>query len=82
MEMEMQKLTVYHYGETPEEDRRVTLSPQMVVAVVAEIEDTTVQGRTVRNVTVLASDGGNLPLSINHEDLEKLESVIGAYSFG
>ena len=79
--MEMHTLRVYHYGATPEEDRRITLSPANVAMLASETEDVQVQGRTVRNISVLFVDGGSVGVTVAHDDLELLEATIGAYCF-
>ena len=78
---EMSTLRVAHYGETPEEDRRITLAPANICAIAAETEDVQVQGRTLRNVSVLFIDGGSMALTVDHSDLELLENTVGAYCF-
>ena len=80
--MEFQKLTVHHYGETAEDDRRITLSPQNIHLVAAKVEDSNVNGRSVREVTVLFTDGGSADMVVNHSDLELLESAIGSFYLG
>ena len=80
--MEFQKLTLSHYSDKPEEERRVTLSPGNIIAVAAEMEDTTVANRSLRAVTVMFLDGGSIDLVINHADLESLENAVGAYCIG
>ena len=80
--MEFQKLTVHHYADLEEEDRRITISPMNVALVAAETEDMTVRGRSLRHVTVLFTDGGSTDLSINHSDLELLEGAIGSFCLG
>ena len=80
--MEMQTLRVHSYGETAEDDRRVTIAPNNVVALAASTEDTQVQGRTLRGVSVLFIDGGSMDLVVDHADLQLLETTIGAFSFG
>lgn len=72
-------LRVMHYGETEAENKRITLSPMNLLALAADIEDVTVQGRSLRNVVALAVEGSNLPLCVDHADLELLESAVGSY---
>lgn len=79
--MDLQKLTVYHYHEDKEEERRITLSPEKITVVAAKVTDDIIDGRSVRSVTVLFVDGSNVGLNINHADLELLESAVGAYCF-
>lgn len=79
--MEMQKLTVHCYAELPEEERRVTLSPSLITAIVAHNEDITLNGRSLRYVTVVFMDGNSLELIVNHADLNTLEEAIGSYCF-
>jgi hypothetical protein len=78
--LELQKLTVHHYGETSVEDRRITLSPMNIMGMAAEVEDVTVNGRSVRNVSVLFLEGGSIGLCVNHSDLSLLESAIGTFA--
>ncbi len=80
--MQYQKLTVYHYADKPEEERRITISPNLVTVVAAGVSDITINGRSLRNVTILFTDGGSIDVNINHLDLETLESAIGTYSMG
>jgi hypothetical protein len=80
--MEMQTLRVHSYGETPEDDRRVTIAPNNVVALAASTDDVQVQGRSLRAISVLFVDGGAMDLVVDHADLQLLEDTIGAYSFG
>lgn len=79
--MNMQKLTVFHYGETTEEDRRITLSLMNITVVAAATEDTTVNGRSLRSVAVLFTDGSSVDLLINHEDMMTIETAVGSYCF-
>lgn len=80
--MEFQKLTVHHYGSTTEEDRRMTISPLNALMVAAGVEDCVVNGRSLRAVTILFSDGGSADLVLNHSDLELLESAVGSFCLG
>ena len=80
--MELQKLTLHHYGETTADDRRITLAPMNITVVAAQIEDTVVNGRTLRSVSVLMTDGGAIDLNLNHSDLETLEAAVGSYCLG
>lgn len=77
--MQLQKLTLHHYGETTTDDRRITLSPMNITVVAAAIEDSMVNGRSLRQVTVLFGDGGSIDLNINHADLELIEGAIGSF---
>jgi hypothetical protein len=79
MEIQMKRLTVHHYGETTEEDKRITISPANIFALAADVEDVVVNGRTLRNVVVLGIDGGSIPLTVNHADLSILEEATGSY---
>lgn len=80
--MEFNKLTIHHYEADVKDDRRMTLSPTNIVMVAAEVEDVSLNGRSLRNITVLFMDGNSVDLTINHSDLECLEAAVGAYSFG
>lgn len=77
--MEKYKLTVHHYSENPEEERRVTLSPGQISFVAIGVEDITVGSRSLRSVTVMFMDGGSVDLVVNHSDMEMLESAVGTY---
>jgi len=80
--MELEVLRVLSYGETPEQDLRITISPMNVLAIVAENEDSTIQGRAVRRVDVLLGEGEQLSVVVNHQDLELLERAIGSFCLG
>jgi len=77
--MEMQILTVHHYDENLEEERRITLSTQNITVVAAHVNDITIRGRSLRRVTVLLADSANVDLVLNHADLELLEKAVGAF---
>jgi hypothetical protein len=77
--MEFQKLTVHHYADNTVDDKRITISPSNVAMIAADVDDSTVNGRSVRHVTVLFLDGGSATISINHQDLETLEGAIGSF---
>jgi hypothetical protein len=78
---EVQVLRVHHIDADEKEDRRVTIAPMNVAALVAHEEDTIVRGRSVREISIMFLDGGNISIAVNHSDLELLETTIGAYSF-
>jgi hypothetical protein len=80
MTPDMRVLNLQHYGETPEEDLEVTLSPMTIKMVAAK--NVTVQGREVKETTILFLDSEPVTLNLNSIDLLSLQSVIGAYSFG
>ncbi len=77
--MDLQKLTITHYEEDSKDDRRVTLSPGNVGMIAAEIDDCTVNNRSVRKVSILFLDGNSVELTVNHADLELLETAIGSF---
>ena len=77
--MEFQKLTVHNYGATAEEDRRITLAPANINLAAATTEDSIVNGRSVRVVTILFVDGGSVDITVNHADLSLLEEAIGTF---
>lgn len=79
--MEMQKLTVYHYAEVSEEDRRITLSPSKINVIAANPKDVLLNGRSLVQITVLFDDGGSIDLTINHSDLEMVEGAVGSFCF-
>lgn len=80
--MNLQKLTVHHYDEIIEDERRFTLSPANITVVAAAVEDVQIRGISVRPVTVLFIDGGSIEITINHSDLSQLEEAVGSYCFG
>jgi hypothetical protein len=80
--MELQKLTVRNYDELPENEKRITLSPDKINLVAAGIEDIKINGRALRQVTVLFLDGGSVDLVVDHADLELLEGAIGSFCLG
>lgn len=77
--MDKYKLTVHHYSEKSDEERRITLSPGQISFVAAGTEDVIVNNRSLRSVAVLFLDGGSVDLFLNHADLEMLESAVGTY---
>jgi len=79
MQPDLRVLTVTSYGETPEEDLRVTLNGQVIKMVAAK--DVVAQGRSAKETTILFMDSEPVTLILNLVDLMQLESVIGAYSF-
>lgn len=80
--MHLQILRVQHYGETPADDRRVTIQVANIDAVVAMNEDIEINGRALRNVTVLYTSGRSIDVTVNHADLELLESATGSFCLG
>lgn len=80
--MHMQILRVQHYGETPADDRRVTIQVANINTVVAMNEDTEINGRSLRHVSVLYVSGNSIDLTVNHADLELLESATGSFCLG
>ena len=82
MEVDVQVLRVHHYDEDESQDRRITIAPANVDSLVVKTEDTQVRGRSVREVTVLFSQGQTIAIAINHADLELLESTVGAFFVG
>ena len=78
----MQVLRVHHYGETAEEDRRITIAPAQVSVIAAEVDDVQLQGRSVRKTTILMSDGASIDVNVNHADLDLLETTVGAFYIG
>lgn len=80
--MNIQKLTLHHYGATEAEDRRVTLSPMNVMMIAAEIEDFQLNGRSLRRVSVCMADGESTELVLNHADLDLIENAIGSFCLG
>ena len=75
----MRVLTVTSFGETAQEDLRVTLSPMNIKMTAAK--DGEVQGRPIKMVAVLFMDGESVELNLNEYDLLQVENVIGAYGF-
>jgi len=79
--MNYQILTVYDYAEDPEEDQRVTISPQEIEAVFVKTKEIQRNGRTLVSVCVGMASGNMIALTLNHSDLALLENVAGRYSF-
>lgn len=79
MTPELRVLTLQHYGETPEEDQRVTLSAISIKMVAAQLG--TMQGRPVNLTSILFLDSDPVNLVLNDIDLRQLESVVGTYGF-
>ena len=75
----MRVLTLQHYGETPEDDLQVTLSPATIKMVASK--DVQIQGRLVKEVTILFIDSDPVELNLSPIDLLSLQSVVGAYGF-
>lgn len=77
--MNMRVLTLHHFGETAEDDLQVTLSAMSIKMTAAK--DVEVQGRPVKQVTILFTDSEPVELNISAMDLLNLESVVGSYGF-
>ena len=80
--MNIQRLTLRHYGATEAEDRRITLSPMNILAAVAKIDDIQLNGRSLREISVLMVDQANIDLIVNHADLQLLEDAVGSFCLG
>ena len=78
--MEFKKLTVLHHASLKEDERRITISPGSVSLIAAKTEDIIINGRSLREVSVLFMDGESIEMVVNHSDLEAMEEAIGAYS--
>lgn len=76
---DMRVLTVTSFGNTPEEDMRVTLSPMTIKMVVAR--DGTIQDRVVKIVVIMFLDSDPVELKLSDYDLLQLEQVVGSYGF-
>lgn len=79
MNPDMRVLNLQHYGETPEDDLEVTLSPMAIKMVAAK--NIVVQNREVKETTILFLDSEPITLNLNSIDLISLQNVIGAYGF-
>lgn len=80
MNPNLRVLTLYCYGETPEEDYSATLSAMNIKLVMAK--NTTIQNREAKAVMVLfLGDDSPIELTLSALDLLQLESVVGAYGF-
>jgi hypothetical protein len=80
MHPNMRVLTLHSYGDTPEEDFRVTLAVMNIKMVAAQ--DGMVQDRPVKVTTILfMDDPEHVTLNLSEFDLLQIESVIGAYGF-
>jgi len=80
--MELSRLTVRNYDELPENEKRITLSPDKINLIAADVEDIKINGRALRHVTVLFMDGGSVDLVVDHADLSLLEGAIGSFYLG
>jgi hypothetical protein len=70
-------LTFTHYGDTPEENARMTLSP-VSIKLLAAYEDTK-QGRPVKRVSVLFLEGDVTEIFVSDMDLLTIERAVGMY---
>ena len=77
--MNMRVLTLQHYGETPADNLQVTLCAMSIKMVAAR--DAEIQGRPVKETTILFMDSDPVELNISSLDLMSLEAVVGSYSF-
>jgi hypothetical protein len=76
----MRVLTLHSYGETSEEDFRVTLSVMNIKMVAAQ--DGMVQNRPVKVTTILfMDDPEHVTLNLSEFDLLQIEGIVGAYGF-
>jgi hypothetical protein len=76
----MRVLTLNSFGETPEEDFRVTLSAMNIKMVAAQ--DGMIQNRPVKVTTVLfIGDSECVTLNLSDFDLNQLENCVGAYGY-
>ncbi len=75
----MRVLTLSHFGEKPEDDLQVTLSAMNIKMTAAK--DAQVQGRPVKNVTILFMDSDPIELNLSAFDLLQLETIVGSYGF-
>ena len=78
--MEFKNLTITHYAAVKEEERRITMSPSNIALIAAKTEDVEINGRSLREVSVLFMDGESVDVVVNHSDLQLMEEAIGAYS--
>lgn len=72
-------LRIDHYGDTEDQNRRMTLSPSNICGLAAEMDDTIVQGRSLRRVGVMMMDGEEILLVVNHADLALMERAVGSF---
>ena len=75
-------LTVQHYSEDIKEVQRITLAAASINLVSASVEDTIINGISVRPVTVFFQDGGTIDITISHSDLNLLERAVGSFLIG
>jgi hypothetical protein len=79
MNPDMRVLTLKHFGETSEDDLEVTLAALSIKMVAAK--DTVIQGRQVKQTTILFLDSEPVELNLSAFDLMALTNVVGAYGF-
>lgn len=72
-------LTVVSYGETENENDRVTLNSLEIQMTAAR--DDIRQGRPVKRTSVMFKDGAYVELFLNDMDLLEVEQAIGTYGF-
>jgi hypothetical protein len=75
----MRVLTLQHFGETASDNLQVTLAPMSIKMVAAR--DAEVQGRSVKETTILFLDSEPIELNLSPIDLMQVESVVGSYGF-
>lgn len=74
-------LKVTHYGDSPEENKEVTISPVVVKMVFADVAPSFKQNRSVKNISLLLMEGDTVELCISESELYTLEEVVGLYDF-
>lgn len=70
-------LTVQHFGETEEENTRITLSPLNIKMTAAN--PTIRQNREMFKVSVLFLEGDSVELFVTEMDLLQIERAVGMY---
>lgn len=79
MHDESRVLRLHSYGNTKEEDSRVTFSSSYIKYL--EATDSFIQERLVKKVIVSFIEGEDKVIFINELDLVHLESIVGMYDF-
>lgn len=76
--MNMKVLSVYHVGDTSEEDIKLSFSPNEIKMIASR--DTKKNGRDLKDIQVFFCDGDVKMFTVSGLDLMTLEQVIAGYS--
>ena len=79
--MDMNVLTITSYGDQPEDDCTITMSPMAIKMLKAKSLSEVRQGRSVRRLTIFFLDGEFEEIYVNEVDLSTIEGIVGGYGF-